>query len=87
MGRRWWRRVLGLVRRLVLLAVPLQGRQRAQVPVRLAALLLAQRRVRWFQASERLLALASASLRLFSSRRLSCLFISKTTLLNLPNLR
>ena len=77
----------GLVLRLVPLAVPLQGRQRAQVPGRLAARLLAQRLVRWFQASERLLALASASLRLFSSRRLSCLFISKTMQLNLPNLQ
>ena len=76
----------GLVLRLVPLAVPLQGRQRALVPGRLAALLLAQRLVRWFQASERLLALASASLRLFSSRRLSCLFISQATLLNWPNL-
>ena len=49
----------GLVLRLVPLAVPLQGRQRAQVPVRLAALLLAQQLVRWFQESERLSALAS----------------------------
>ena len=73
--------------RLVPLAVPLQGRQRAQVPVRLAALLLAQQLVRWFQASERLSALASASLHPFSSRRLSCLFISKTMQLNLPNLQ
>ena len=71
----------------VLLVVPQQGRQRVLVPGRLAARLLAQRLVRWFQASERLLALASASLRLFSSRRLSCLFISKTMQLNLPNLQ
>ena len=71
----------------VLLVVPPQGQQRALVPGRLAARLLAQRLVRWFQASERLSALASASLRLFSSRRLSCLFISKTTQLNLPNLQ
>ena len=71
----------------VLLVVPQQGQQRALVPVRLAALLLAQRLVRWFQASERLLALASASFHPFSSRSLPCLFISKTTLLNLPNLR
>ena len=70
----------------VLLVVPQQGQQRALVPGRLAALLLAQRLVRLFQASERLLALASASLRLFSSRRLSCLFISQATLLNWPNL-
>ena len=77
----------GLVRRQVLLAVLPQGRQRVLVPGRLAARLLAQRLVRWFQASERLLALASASLRLFSSRRLSCLFISKTMQLNLPNLQ
>ena len=73
--------------RLVPLAVPLQGRQRVLVPGRLAARLLAQRLARWFQASERLLALASASLHPFSSRSLPCLFISKTTQLNLPNLQ
>ena len=71
----------------VLLVVPQQGQQRALVPGRLAALLLAQRLARWFQASERLLALASASLHPFSSRSLPCLFISKTTQLNLPNLQ
>lgn len=43
----------------VLLVVPQQVQQRALVPGRLAARLLAQRQVRWFQASERLLALAS----------------------------
>ena len=71
----------------VLLVVPQQVRQRVLVPGRLAALLLAQRLVRLFQASERLSALASASLHPFSSRSLPCLFISKTTQLNLPNLQ
>ena len=70
----------------VLLVVPPQGQQRALVPGQLAARLLAQRLVLWFQVSERLLALASASLRLFSSRRLSCLFISRAILLNCHNL-
>ena len=51
--------VQGLALPQVLLVVPLQGRQRVLVPGRLAARLLAQRLVRWFQASERLLALAS----------------------------
>ena len=51
--------VQGLALPQALLVVPQRVQRRALVPGRLAALLLAQRLVRWFQASERLLALAS----------------------------
>ena len=51
--------VQGLALPQALLVVPQRVQRRALVPGRLAALLLAQRLVRLFQASERLLALAS----------------------------